>query len=71
MRIKDINLAEEGKRKIEWASNFMPILNTIKKDFENRKPFENVKIGMCLHLEAKTAFLAETLKAGTIYAQHL
>ena len=64
MKIKDINLAEEGEKKIKWASNFMPILNSIKKDFENRKPFKNIKIGMCLHLEAKTAFLAETLKAG-------
>lgn len=64
MRIKDINLAKEGEKKIKWASNFMPILNSIKKDFENRKPFKNIKIGMCLHLEAKTAFLAETLKAG-------
>jgi len=64
MKIKDINLAKEGEKKIEWASNFMPILNIIKKDFEDRKPFKNIKIGMCLHLEAKTAFLAETLKAG-------
>ncbi len=64
MKIKDINLAKEGEKKIEWASNFMPILNIIKKDFEDRKPFKNIKIGMCLHLEAKTAFLAETLKVG-------
>ena len=64
MKIKDINLYREGERKIEWASSFMPILNTIKRDFENRKPFKNIKIGMCLHLEAKTAFLAEVLKAG-------
>jgi len=64
MKIKDINLAKEGEKKIEWASNFMPILNIIKKDFEDRKPFKNIKIGMCLHLEAKTAFLTETLKAG-------
>ncbi len=65
MNIKDISLAEEGKRKIEWASTFMPILNTIKNEFEDKKPFKNIKIGMCLHLEAKTAFLAETFYAGS------
>lgn len=64
MNIKDISLAEEGKRKIEWASTFMPILNKIKSNFESNKPFKNIKIGMCLHIEAKTAFLAETLHAG-------
>jgi adenosylhomocysteinase len=64
MKIKDPGLAEEGKRKIAWASQFMPIMNEIKKDFTDEKPFKNIKIGMCLHLEAKTAFLAETLHAG-------
>ena len=64
MKIKDIALAEEGRKKITWASHFMPILTCIKNEFEDKKPFEKMKIGMCLHLEAKTAFLAETLHAG-------
>ena len=62
--IRDINLAPEGKKKIEWVERYMPILNLIKKEFEAEKPFAGKKITMSIHLEAKTAYLAKVLKAG-------
>ncbi|MBO8174403.1 MAG: adenosylhomocysteinase [Thermococcus sp.] len=62
--VKDINLAPEGEKKIDWVSRFMPVLQNIRKDFEKEKPFKGIKITACLHLEMKTAFLLLTLKAG-------
>ena len=62
--IKDIKLAPSGHDKINWVASYMPILNTIKADFEKRKPFAGMKISMSIHLEAKTAYLAKTLAAG-------
>ncbi len=62
--VKDINLAPEGEKKIDWVSRFMPVLQNIRKDFEKEKPFKGIKITTCLHLEMKTAFLLLTLKAG-------
>ncbi|HHI01267.1 MAG TPA: adenosylhomocysteinase, partial [Thermococcus litoralis] len=62
--VKDINLAPEGEKKIDWVSRFMPVLQHIRKDFERKKPFEGVRIATTLHLEMKTAFLLLTLKAG-------
>ena len=62
--IKDIRLAPSGHDKINWVASYMPILNTIKADFEREKPFAGLKISMSIHLEAKTAYLAKVLKAG-------
>lgn len=62
--VKDINLAEEGRKKIEWAEKDMPVLNLIKKRFIGEQPFEGVKIAACLHVTAETANLVRTLKAG-------
>ncbi|AIF69477.1 S-adenosyl-L-homocysteine hydrolase [Palaeococcus pacificus DY20341] len=62
--VKDISLAPEGEKKIDWVSRFMPVLQSIRKDFEKEKPFKGLKIATCLHLEMKTAFLLLTLKAG-------
>lgn len=61
--VKDINLAPEGEKKIDWVSRFMPVLQHIRKDFEKEKPFRGVRIAATLHLEMKTAFLLLTLKA--------
>lgn len=49
-----------GKVKIEWVSNYMPLLNYIQKEYKGI--FKGIKIGMSIHLEAKTAYLAITLK---------
>lgn len=62
--IKDINLAPQGEKKIKWVQKHMPVLETIKKQFEEEKPFEGVTIGSCLHLEPKTINLGLTLQAG-------
>jgi len=62
--IKDIRLAASGWDKINWVKSYMPILNTINEEFSRTKPFAGRKIAMSIHLEAKTAYLALTLKAG-------
>ena len=62
--IKDISLAPSGANKIKWVESYMPVLNAIKKEFEQTKPFAGKRISMSIHLEAKTAFLAKVLKAG-------
>ncbi|MEM4089738.1 MAG: adenosylhomocysteinase, partial [Thermoplasmatales archaeon] len=54
----------EGKNKIEWAINWMPVLGSIRERMSRSKPFKRLKVAMALHLEAKTAALAYTLKAG-------
>ncbi len=63
-QIKDITLAPSGADKIAWVASYMPILNSIKADFERTRPFEGKKIAMSIHLEAKTAYLAKVLRAG-------
>lgn len=62
--VRDINLAPEGRLKIDWVRAHMPVLNAIRADFEKEKPFQGVKIAVSIHLEAKTAYLAEVLAAG-------
>lgn len=53
-----------GREKIEWAMEWMPVLGKIREEFEKNKPFKDLKIAMALHLEAKTAALAYTMKIG-------
>jgi adenosylhomocysteinase len=55
---------ESGNMKMEWAKNHMPVLAIIKDKFEKEKPLNGLKVGMALHVEAKTAVLVETLVAG-------
>jgi adenosylhomocysteinase len=55
---------EEGRRKIDWAIQHMPILDAIRETFETEKPLAGERIGMAMHVEAKTAALVETLAAG-------
>ena len=57
-------LCEDGQRKMEWARQHMPILESIREEFESSQPFADETIGMAMHVEAKTAVLAETLAAG-------
>ena len=61
--VKDINLHEHGRMKIEWVKKNMPLLNKIEEDFTKSQCLNGVKIAMCIHVEAKTAYLAEVLKA--------
>lgn len=62
--IKDISLAPEGRLKIDWASAHMPVLNKIREQFRKEQPFKGLKVTICLHLEAKTAFLATVVRDG-------
>jgi adenosylhomocysteinase len=62
--VKDIGLAERGKRKIEWANQQMPVLQTIRKQFIKEQPLKDVRISACLHVTSETANLAITLRDG-------
>ncbi|UCE15219.1 MAG: adenosylhomocysteinase [Candidatus Bathyarchaeota archaeon] len=63
-KVKDQNLAPQGKLLIEWASMHMPVLNHIKKRFEREKPLKGITLGACLHVTSETGVLVETLTAG-------
>ena len=62
--ILDISLAPSGRNKIDWVRSYMPVLGMINMEFSASKPFSGVKVAMSIHLEAKTAYLAETLRDG-------
>ncbi len=62
--VKDLSLAEEGKRRIEWAERDMPVLRTIRERFSKEKPLKGIKISSCLHVTTETANLVITLKEG-------
>ncbi len=57
-------LLESGQRKMEWARQHMPILDSLRESFEENQPFAGERIGMAMHVEAKTAILTEVLAAG-------
>ncbi len=62
--VKDLGLAREGRRRIEWANNDMPVLRLVRERFEKEKPLKGLRMSACLHVTAETANLARTLKAG-------
>ena len=62
--VKDLGLAPNGKKRIEWADADMPVLQEIRKRFEKEQPLAGKKMSACLHVTAETANLAITLKAG-------
>jgi adenosylhomocysteinase len=62
--IKDESLAPEGKLRIEWARQEMPVLELIRERFQKEKPLEGIRIAACLHVTTETACLMSTLKAG-------
>ena len=61
--IADPGLAEDGGRRIEWASSEMPVLGLIRARFERSRPLEGLRVGACLHVTAETANLMLTLRA--------
>ncbi|MBN1385596.1 adenosylhomocysteinase [Candidatus Woesearchaeota archaeon] len=63
-KVKDIKLADQGKRNVEWAEIQMGALLEIRRRFEEKKPFKGTRIGMALHVTKETAVLVETLVAG-------
>jgi adenosylhomocysteinase len=62
--IKDIGLAAEGKKRIEWAEREMPVLRLIREKFASEKPLEGVRLVACAHVTTETANLVRTLQAG-------
>jgi adenosylhomocysteinase len=63
-QIEDAELADEGERVLEWVRRNMPLLGRLHAELARERPFEGRRIGMCLHVEAKTAVLVEALRAG-------
>jgi adenosylhomocysteinase len=62
--IRDIALADQGRAKIDWVRKNMPVLRSIEEEFRRSRPFEGLRVTVCVHLEAKTAYLAEVFAAG-------
>lgn len=62
--IKDINLAEQGRWRIDWALEEMPVIRSIIDRFAKERPFEGVKISACLHVTTETANLMRALQVG-------
>jgi adenosylhomocysteinase len=62
--IKNIELAELGKRRIEWANQSMPVLQSIRKEFIKNQPLKGIRVSACLHVTTETANLAITLRDG-------
>ncbi len=59
--IKHPEKAEKGHKKISWVSEYMDILKQIKQEYRKQKPLKNKKVAICLHLEAKTAYMASMI----------
>ncbi|MHB1418114.1 MAG: adenosylhomocysteinase [Bacillota bacterium] len=62
--IRDISLAPQGQKKIDWVKGRMPVLGYLEKEFTRSRPFHGLRMAVCLHLEAKTAYLIQVLQAG-------
>jgi adenosylhomocysteinase len=62
--VKDLSLAPEGVRRIEWADRQMPVLAAIRRRFETEQPLAGYRVSACLHVTTETANLMRTLKAG-------
>src|ERR687891_655400 len=62
--IKDINQAEGGRRRIDWAEREMPVLRSIRERFKKEKPLQGLRVSACLHVTAETANLMRTLQEG-------
>ena len=62
--VKDLQLAEGGRRRIEWAEREMPVLRSIHDRFKKERPLEGLRLSACLHVTTETANLMRTLQAG-------
>jgi adenosylhomocysteinase len=62
--VKDLALAPEGVRRIEWADRNMPVLRAIRERFERERPLAGYRVSACLHVTTETANLMRTLQAG-------
>jgi adenosylhomocysteinase len=62
--VKDLKLAEGGRRRIEWAEREMPVLESILERFKRERPLEGIRVSACLHVTTETANLMRALQAG-------
>jgi adenosylhomocysteinase len=62
--VKDLRLADQGRMRIEWAEESMPVLRLVRKRFAKERPLRGVRIAACLHVTTETANLMQTLQAG-------
>ncbi len=62
--IKNLDLADQGKKRMEWANQSMPVLQIVRKEFIKNQPLKGIRIAACLHVTTETANLAITLRDG-------
>jgi adenosylhomocysteinase len=62
--VKDLRLAPQGRMRVEWAEESMPVLRLVRKRFAKERPLRGVRIAACLHVTTETANLMQTLQAG-------
>lgn len=62
--IRDLNLAEGGRRRMDWAAREMPVLAILEERFRRERPFEGVRMSCCMHVTTETANLLRTMQAG-------
>src|SRR5881398_1173210 len=62
--VKSMELADQGKRRIEWANQSMQVLQSIRKEFIKNQPLKGIRVSACLHVTTETANLAITLRDG-------
>ncbi len=62
--IRDLNLAEGGRRRMDWAAREMPVLAILEERFRRERPFEGIRMSCCMHVTTETANLMRTMQAG-------
>jgi adenosylhomocysteinase len=62
--VRSFSLAPQGKKRIAWAGQDMPVLQRVRERFQKEKPFQGLRFSACLHVTAETANLVQALKAG-------
>ncbi|QNI32263.1 adenosylhomocysteinase [Alloacidobacterium dinghuense] len=62
--VKNLDLADQGRKRIEWANQSMPVLQTIRKEFIKHQPLKGIRVAACLHVTTETANLMITLRDG-------
>jgi adenosylhomocysteinase len=62
--VKDLKIAEGGRRRIDWAEREMPVLRQIRERFAKERPLAGLRVSACLHVTSETANLMKTLQAG-------
>ena len=62
-KVRDLALADEGRRLIEWAESRMPVLSALRQEYSRTQPLKGYRIAGCLHVTKETAVLIRTLLA--------